>query len=133
MNATESDKTYNGWTNYETWNVKLWMDNDQASCNGYAAMAQEAYDEAGDGLSAYAKFAGREIFTRKERAALLLSGKLKTEYEEASEQILEQSGQTASVWADLLGAALSEVNWKEIADSLLEDVSDNSSTDDEEE
>ena len=21
-----SDKTYNGWTNYETWLVKLWMD-----------------------------------------------------------------------------------------------------------
>jgi len=21
-------KTYNGWTNYETWNVALWMDND---------------------------------------------------------------------------------------------------------
>lgn len=22
-----SDNTYNGWTNYETWNVNLWMDN----------------------------------------------------------------------------------------------------------
>ena len=23
-----TEKTYNGWTNYETWNVALWIDND---------------------------------------------------------------------------------------------------------
>jgi hypothetical protein len=24
----EKDRTYNGWSNYETWNFKLWLDND---------------------------------------------------------------------------------------------------------
>ena len=24
-----SDNTYNGWTNWETWNVLLWLDNEQ--------------------------------------------------------------------------------------------------------
>ena len=25
----ETDTTYNGWKNYETWNVVLWMNNDE--------------------------------------------------------------------------------------------------------
>ena len=25
----EKDRTYNGWSNYETWNFKLWLDNDK--------------------------------------------------------------------------------------------------------
>ena len=27
--TTIEDTTYNGWTNYETWNVALWIGNDQ--------------------------------------------------------------------------------------------------------
>jgi hypothetical protein len=34
------DSTYNGWANYETWNVALWMQNDI----GYYELAQEAGD-----------------------------------------------------------------------------------------
>jgi hypothetical protein len=25
----EKDRKYNGWSNYETWNFKLWLDNDE--------------------------------------------------------------------------------------------------------
>ena len=28
-----SDNTYNGWKNYETWNFKLWIDNNQTLHN----------------------------------------------------------------------------------------------------
>ena len=34
------DSTYNGWANYETWNVALWMQNDI----GYYELAHEAGD-----------------------------------------------------------------------------------------
>lgn len=96
---------YNGWTNYETWNVKLWMDNDEGSYQHYGELAQEAYDQAIAG-DAYIK----------------LADVLKDEYETASADWLEESGKSATVWADLLHAALSEVNWTEIAANLLEDV-----------
>ena len=28
-----TDKEYNGWTNYETWNVALWIDNERGTQN----------------------------------------------------------------------------------------------------
>jgi hypothetical protein len=103
---------YNGWTNYETWNVKLWMDNDEGSYRYYGELAQETYDDAeADGT-----------FTKDEQATLDLSEKIKDEYETAMHDWLEESGKSASVWADLLGAALSEVNWHEIAEHLIDDV-----------
>ena len=33
-----TDQTYNGWTNYETWNVALWIGNDEGLYN----LAREA-------------------------------------------------------------------------------------------
>jgi hypothetical protein len=105
-----TEKTYNGWTNYETWVVNLWMDNDEPSYRHHKGMAQEAYDAAEQD----------KYFTREERATLDLSDMLKEEYEEAMYDLLEDH--TASVWSNLLGAALSEVNWHEIAEHLIDDV-----------
>ena len=35
--------SYNGWTNYETWNVALWMDNDEESYQ--IARSSKNYEE----------------------------------------------------------------------------------------
>lgn len=103
---------YNGWTNYETWNVKLWMDNEEGSYNHWQDKAQDTYDTA----------EADENFTRVERATLDLSDSIKEDYETAMHDWLYESKRSSSVWADLLGAALSEVNWHEIAESLIEEV-----------
>ena len=43
-----NDKTYNGWTNYETWLVNLWMSNDEGSYNYWNERAAEIIKGADD-------------------------------------------------------------------------------------
>jgi hypothetical protein len=99
-------KEYNGWFNYETWLVKLWIDNEEGSSSYWNDTAQEVFDEA----------QADSTFTRDERATLDLSERLKSEFEEAEPDL------GASFWSDLLNAAMSEVNWYEIAEHYISDV-----------
>lgn len=103
-----SDKTYNGWSNYETWAVKLWIDNEEGSYNYWQEQTREAWSQALTGR-AYASQ------TRKERAAVILCDLLKSEHEEAQPVV-------TGVFSDLLNAAMSEVDWYEIAESMLDDA-----------
>tara|TARA_B100000214_G_scaffold181931_1_gene131220 strand:+ start:229 stop:513 length:285 start_codon:yes stop_codon:yes gene_type:complete len=62
-NQLGGDKTmsqdYNGWTNYETWNVALWMDNDETeykwarSCHSFKEYRNGTHYKTGDGVSLY--------------------------------------------------------------------------------
>ena len=40
-----TDQTYNGWTNYETWNVVLWIQNDESIQNVIADYDVCCYEE----------------------------------------------------------------------------------------
>lgn len=35
------DKTYNGWKNYETWNVNLWLNNDEGLYNQFSKIIKD--------------------------------------------------------------------------------------------
>jgi len=107
-------KEYNGWTNYETWAVNLWASNDQGSDEYYRETAQDAYDNAEEETRAD----GTVLFTREERATLTLADRLKDEHEERQSELTGVTG----VFSDLLSAALSEVNWHEIAEHYISDV-----------
>jgi len=93
---------YNGWTNYETWNVKLWLDNNQGDQKHMLELASD------DTLTTY------EVAQR-----------IKAEIEEAAEMWMSDQ---ASMFADLLNSALSEVNWYEIAQSYIDDALENAET-----
>jgi hypothetical protein len=111
MTTTDTEaKKYNGWTNYETWAVALWMDNSQCDQEYWNEQAEEAYREA----------KADDTFSRVENAAFTLRDSIKESFEENS------PCQDASVYTDLLNAALGEVNWFEIAsnrvDGIKEDI-----------
>ena len=85
-----SDTTYNGWTNYETWLVNLWLDNDGGS-NYYREIAQE-----------------NELDTYD------LSKVIK-------ETIEADQPESTGMYADMIGAAISKVNFFEIAEHYTEE------------
>lgn len=99
----EEEKGYNGWTNYETWNVAQWFDND--SSEYWRERAQEFYNDA----------ESDETFTRDERAALDLADAME-------EEVNENTPTVTGMYADLLNASIGSVNWHEIAAHYIEDV-----------
>jgi hypothetical protein len=108
MSTQAQAKGYNGWTNYETWAVALWLDNDEGSYERARELAREARDEsAGMGVSPY-----------KRTPEGLLADQFKDWVQEESPDL------GASLYSDLLSAALSEVDWYEIAEHYLADLPD---------
>jgi hypothetical protein len=102
--------TYNGWANYETWVYKLWMDNDYGFYQHVQAVTRETWQAASETPDPLSIGNDASATARASLADLLK--------EEAEENAPELSG----AYADLLNAAIGEIDWFEIADSLLEDA-----------
>jgi hypothetical protein len=100
MQNVAEETGYNGWKNYETWAVALWIDNDQGSYTTSRAIVSEA--------KAGAIFADTPTFA----VANALEAWIKDDAPDLE----------ASLWSDLLGAALSEVSWYEIAENYLSEL-----------
>jgi hypothetical protein len=43
-----TENKYNGWSNYETWNVALWMDNDEGNYDYWNERTTEICEAATD-------------------------------------------------------------------------------------
>lgn len=103
------DTHYNSWSSYETWLLNLWLTNEQGTSEYWQESAQTAFDGAREDCG----------LTKLENAALALADTLKDQWEtDVAEQISRNNGFVT----DLVNSALSEVNWMEIANSLLDDV-----------
>ena len=113
MNTGSTDKKYNGWANYETWNVKLWLDNDESS--------QEYWRE--NTIAALALGRTRKPTYDSQTPLDIAKYELAEMLKDAINEANPLAGD-ASMYTDLLGAALSEVNWYEIAEAYLEDLNE---------
>jgi hypothetical protein len=102
-------RIYNGHTNYETWLVSLWIDNDEGTYNHWREEAAECREEAKDDHHGFSSI------SPERRAVYLLGKRLKESFEEGA---TDQAG-TSGVYKDLLSAAISEVDWDSIAESKL--------------
>lgn len=97
---------YNGWTNYETWLVNLWMDRTEFSQDHYRGLAEYASSE------------------------YELAQMIKDQHEETWVEIVGLSDGTipANVFTDLMTAAMSAVNWEEIAGHIWDEIQEDNTT-----
>lgn len=100
-------KEYNGWTNYETWAVNLWLDNERGSHDSMIEEAKRCLEEC-----ERPETRSYSSQTKEEAATIMMSDILKSEHEEGMPEV-------DGVYADLLNAALSEVDWYEIAEHFI--------------
>ncbi len=99
--------SYQGWQNYETWAVKLWIDNEESSYNYWRERTREINEGAEP----------TDYSNKLEVATQTLADALKDEHEENTPTV-------TGIYADLLNSALSDVGWLEIAGSMLGDLED---------
>ena len=107
-----SDKTYNGWKNYETWLIALWIDNEQR-------LQEEA--------RMIARYAARKNLGDDTLPALADGLKQWVEDWHDVYAVSEKGGFVS----DLLNAAMSEIDWYELAEHYLEDIKDEDGDDEE--
>lgn len=118
-----SDETHNGWANYPTWCVNLWLSNDEG-------LYHEALERTTDAIFAQDMFrksererGARLVWTDTESHRFAVADMFKdwiagTEIEDGG--FVPDFG--ASMQADLFGYVLQLVDWHEIADAWIEMV-----------
>jgi hypothetical protein len=107
-----TDTTYNGWSNYPTWAVNLWLDNDRG-----------LYEERNERVSAIVA----ETVSRSPKYWTLAQSHLYATEDMLKEWVADLAAdeyEEPTMVADLIGYALGEVNWREIAEHLVDAVSE---------
>lgn len=92
----------NGWSNWETWNVKLWLDNDQGTYESVREVVRSNVRET-EGVASY-------------------DGTLAEAIKEFCDELTQGDETPASMATDLLRGALGAVNWQEIARAYVDEM-----------
>ncbi len=113
------ETTYNGWANYPTWAVNLWLTNDEGLYNEARERACQAIADGNEDPHTFdAPDKGQSrIWTAADAARYRLAQNFK---DWVMDELAPDLGATFA--ADLLCYALGEVDWDEIARAAVEDV-----------
>jgi hypothetical protein len=115
-----SDDTYNGWKNYETWAVGMFLDGNYTGAGDYyhAVETVRATIEETDHPTT-------DVGTVEQSRRFAVADALK----ELVEQLTDPCGygdddatELHPLVSDMFGAALSSVDWYELADAWIENV-----------
>jgi hypothetical protein len=109
--ATVAAEGFNGFRNYATWTVALWLGNEQSSYERWREEARRLWDDAGHDSAVIA-----ERWSREEKTELALSSRIAEAVMEMAEEVRE------GFLRDLLNAALAAVAWHEVAEHFLADL-----------
>lgn len=102
---------YNGYTNYETWNVCLWLDNDQGTHEHWRERARDI-------LTMTTTCPGPDIWTPWQAAVFNLETEIKNDIGNTCEA---ENRDLPGMLCDLLNSALQSVNWREVAETRFDD------------
>lgn len=102
------DTTCNGWTNYQTWVVNLWLDND--------GMSSEIEDWASEEMQAAIDADKTDI---RADAMYALAQRIESWVDELQDL---SEHKPSGMFADLLGHALGMVDWHEIAKHYTDEI-----------
>lgn len=100
------NEKYNGWTNYETWLTALWFLDWHLT--GADFLTDEEIEEAAQARTEY-------DFYR-------IAGRLAERVRDQVEEFRELESNCSGLFSDLLNAALSRVDWADIANAWLSDL-----------
>jgi len=104
--------TYNGWRNYETSCVALWLDNEAGTHRFWREQAKKH-----QGNSEEREQVKNEIWTQEEAAVFYFSNQIKVAI-----QTSNPLADLPSLYNDLLTSAIGEVCFEEIAENWLSDL-----------
>ena len=104
-----NNDTYNGWSNYETLKWKLWLDKEQSTHEYWKSIAKEITDTVDPEY---------DWQTPEEAWIAELVYRLTIDMDEQATALDIATGP----FAEIMNAGLGKINWKEIAESLLDEV-----------